>query len=75
MMKQEEIIQILKNIDPELKITQPRISRIVNGKEDISYPLAVALNALFPEKTVKEWKLSPGADFEQAFGRLKEAAA
>lgn len=54
-----------------LGIPQPRVSRILNGTEPVSFQLAVVLDGLFPGRGIVGWKKATGEDMTRLFNHLK----
>jgi plasmid maintenance system antidote protein VapI len=59
-----------KNISRILGISQPLLSMVINGRRDVSWPLAVRLTELFPGKTIQQWKDATPEDLRRAFAQL-----
>lgn len=59
-IKQKTIAQIL-NRDPS------EICRLLSGKRQVSWPLAVTLSELMPGRTIEQWKRSTPAELERSF--------
>ena len=43
-------------IAKKLKVSQPFINYVLNGKRPVSWPLAERLADLYPERDIKAWK-------------------
>ncbi len=54
-----------------LGIPQCRVSRILNGVEPVSFPLAVVLDGLFPGRGIVGWKNATGEDMTRLYNHLK----
>jgi len=75
-MKQLKIIKLLKSIDPDIKIDQPMISRILQGKENVTYPMAICLHKLSSEKSIKEWREQASyEEIREVFNKIEKAVA
>lgn len=54
-----------------LKVSQPFISQVINGRKIISWPLAEKLSDLFPDKNIRQWKNATAKELKKAFSQLK----
>jgi plasmid maintenance system antidote protein VapI len=52
-----------------LEIDQPGVSRLLNGKDFVSFPLAVKLFQLFPNKDILEWKKTTKEGIQQLYNQ------
>jgi plasmid maintenance system antidote protein VapI len=59
-----------KNISRILGVSDAFVSMILNGKRDISWPLAARLSEMFPGKTTQQWKEATPDDLRRAFAQL-----
>jgi len=57
-----------------LGIEQSQVSRLLNGKEKISWPLALKLSKLFPGKDQEGWHKSGATDLCRVYAQLKYEA-
>jgi transcriptional regulator with XRE-family HTH domain len=55
-------------------IQQSRVSRLLNGQEEMSWPLAVVFADKFPERDVVGWKHCSVEALNDLFTRLKQEA-
>ena len=55
-------------------LSQPRVSRLLNGQEMISWPLASRLARLFPELDTDGWKTAHSDRLVSLFERLADEA-
>ena len=60
MKTQDQISQMLG-------ISQSAVSLIMSGKRAVTWPVAVKLAALFPGKSITEWKKAQPEDIRRAF--------
>ncbi len=60
-----------KEISSELGMTEQYLSMLINGERNISWPLAERLSAMFPGKSISEWKRSTPKEFERAFAQYQ----
>jgi len=67
MKKQKKIAEILG-------VTQSLISKIETGSRPLSYPLAIKLFKMLPEKDVESWKHSKPDEIEAAFKKIVASA-
>ncbi len=58
-----------------LNIDQGRVSRLLNGTEKVSFPLAVELSKLFPSKGILGWKNATKEEINCLYEQLKREAA
>jgi plasmid maintenance system antidote protein VapI len=65
MKTQMEIAEILG-------IHQSEVSRLLNGKIPVRWPLAEKLADLFPNKSLREWKYATPGQIKRAFSFLEE---
>jgi plasmid maintenance system antidote protein VapI len=70
-MKKRYKIFTQEDFGAALGIPQPRVSRILNGIEPVSWQLAVVLDSLFPGKGVVGWKHATGEDMKRLYKHLK----
>jgi len=70
MMNQTDIAAYFKD-KYGTKLDQARISRIMRGEDQISWPFARDLSREFPEKDIAEWKDAEPEDLKKAFEQLK----
>lgn len=75
MMTQEHIAEYFKS-KYGTKINQVRISRMLSGSEQVSWPFASDLAHEFPGKDVRGWKQATPEELKRAFEQLnhKEVA-
>lgn len=69
MMTQTDIAEYFK-FKYGTKINQVRISRMLSGLEQISWPFANDLAQEFPDKDVRGWKYATQEDLKRAFEQL-----
>ena len=70
MMTQNDIAEYFK-LKHGTRINQVRISRMLTGNEQISWPFAKDLSNEFPGKTIQQWKNATPEDLKRAFEQLK----
>jgi transcriptional regulator with XRE-family HTH domain len=58
----------------QLGIPQCRVSRILNGQESVSWPLASTMASIFPEKDTDGWKKATLEELAALYEREKEGA-
>jgi plasmid maintenance system antidote protein VapI len=59
------------NIAQLLKIDQPRVSKLINGREKVSWPIAERLADIFPGKSIAQWKRATPQELKLAFSQLE----
>jgi plasmid maintenance system antidote protein VapI len=72
MMTQTEIAKYFK-AKYGTKMHQVRVSRLLKGKEQVSWPFACDLSQEFPGRTIQQWKNATPEDLAHAFAQLKPA--
>lgn len=59
-----------KDIADYLGIKAAFVSMLLRGQRPVSWPLAEKLAAIFPGKSISEWKRAHPAELKQAFAQL-----
>ena len=72
-MKQIQMIQKIKEVDPDSKLTPPQFSRIVNNLEKIPHRLAIAMSMIDDSLTPLEWRNAVGERILLVFDRLSRS--
>ena len=57
-----------------LQLDQPMVSRLLAGKEKISWPLGSKLSKLFPGKDIEGWRSAGSEGLKKEYSRLKYEA-
>lgn len=59
-----------KDIAAALNIDQALVSRMVNGKQAVPWPLARRMSEMFPGKDIVGWKEASPTELKRAFAQL-----
>lgn len=73
-MKRQNKIYRQEDFGAMLGIPQCRVSRLLNGAEEVSFPLAVKLDQLFPGRGIMGWKTAAAKDVQRLYDHLKMEA-